>query len=309
MGVNQDPPPSEIDDLDNPELMEFLSKARDRDGPYKCEVHRILKKPGASRETFSYVRQWSNEIPEYDQIGELYGPGDYRRQVWYTSKSTKKRRYASERFTIDPDFGQAAPYQRGAVAVASPSGGAADIGMQLAMTVFSKAMDALTTIAEAAVSGGSGGAQNLGALTEQIGTLTMSMFQQQQRMIEKVADAQLDHLFGDKEPEPDPQQEDPGIGGGIFELLRWLWRTYGEKLLGAAPFVQKIARERVSSLPQLKELYKDPSALSDAMTKLETEEGVPRDHVDRVLGILGLSRPDSVIFNGGKSEEGQGSAA
>ena len=289
-GVFEDP-----DRLESLELQEFLLKAKDKDGPFKTELHRVIRRPGETQVRFSYLRCWSDQVPEYEQIGELYGPGEYRRSVYYTSKATKKRKWSSERFHIDPDFGQDAPYQAGrgdaAAAAELPAGsGAAD----LAVVMFGKALEAISRIAEAAVSNPSNaGAPNLGAFTEQIGQLTMGMFTQQQKMIQQVADAQLGQIFGGDQGD---QAGDQGAGAGVFELLKWLWKTYGAKLLGASPLLQGLAREKVSSLPQVADLYKDPAALSAAMARLESEEGIPREHIDQVIGILGLKRPDSVIF-------------
>jgi hypothetical protein len=180
--------------------------------------------------------------------------------------------------------------------------------------MFGKALEAISRIAEAAVSNPSNaGAPNLGAFTEQIGQLTMGMFTQQQKMIQQVADAQLGQIFGgdqgDQAGDQGDQAGDQGAGAGVFELLKWLWKTYGAKLLGASPLLQGLAREKVSSLPQVADLYKDPAALSAAMARLESEEGIPREHIDQVIGILGLKRPDSVIFRSPDQAQQQSPAA
>jgi hypothetical protein len=272
------------------ELEEWLIERADLEKHYSTKVFRIRQAPGQP-EQVSYLKSFTGAIVTYDQIGQLFGSGKYRIYLFYTPKGGGKRQGTSRTIEIDPQWAEVngmpvAPAQVPALMPAAPADGF-NAPMVVGMfEAFTKAM-----IAMSRPQGGNGqAAELLAGVSEAFTKITARAAEQQLALIGKL---------GDRAMGIEEQDEDQGGQvEGILGVLRWVWSTFGEKLISMPAPMQKMAAAQAREIAEIKYLLTHPGDYQAVYDSFLQESGVEESRFQALLHNLGLPLPSQLVGPG-----------
>lgn len=273
------------------ELTDFLNEKADLEAGYKVSCFSVERTNGRDRR--SYLGQY-DEIPDYSEIGDRWGPGLYLLNLSYTDhdgdrKHTSMQVRISEKY--QPTGGYQAPQQQM---------GSENTEMSMLYQMMLNQQQQATAAAQAQANAMMGlvqtciqsMAQMSNAKTDlDMGEISRSFtkgyMESMREMQSLVIDATRSSLEIEQQPEP---EEEPTVVQQIFQLLNMAWENWGEKLLNAPKAEQQKAAQMVQAMPDFQMIRENPQAYGQAYLSL-IENGAPKEDIDRLLGIIGAPIP------------------
>ena len=83
-------------------LRDFLLEAESKKTTIKCRLFKIRYNIGSTKKRFGWLQTYEGAIPEYEDIAQAFGPGEYQLNIWYNNG--KDRKYTSRLIIIDEQF-------------------------------------------------------------------------------------------------------------------------------------------------------------------------------------------------------------
>lgn len=282
-GKEQDHPTDELT-LSTAPTMELDASLQDfllehgNGADYKCSIYRRYTSV-SGKEQHSYLTEFPNEIPTYEALRRLMGPGLYRINVTYTDRHGK-RSYTSRNVELDQD-----PAARVAAAAVPAPIAATPQGLQ-SSDLVSLLNTLIKTIGDITKGQGNGksAASELGEIAAVFAQSMGAMASQQVGIMGQMQRQLLDL------PDQQPEQKRPE---GLVDLLVWAWNTFGQKLL-QNPALGKMFAPQVQTMPQVQYLVNNPDEYERVINEFTEREGVNPDSLAQLLGALDMPLPNEI---------------
>ncbi len=267
-------------------LEDFVMEAGKQGRHYKSSLFRIVKDaydPG-KKAKWAFLHSWTNEVPDYESIGKLYGAGEYRVNVMYNRKEDGKRTSTTIDIVIDPSFGRTQQDVATQAALGDSVAAPQVPQLQPMVDMFQSCIKAITEIATAqAARPATPENPNLMEINSAMGKVISQNWQQQQKLISRMSETFLP---------PEEPETDKGIGDYITELLRGAIEHFGDKLLKGTPIVRDFYKQQIKASPQYEQVLENPEAYRQAYDTLIQQE--PKERVDKILAVLDIPTPDEM---------------
>lgn len=277
-------------------LTDFLMENADPAKGYIVRLFRVYKRPG-QREQTAFLETWRDTMPEYEEIAEGHGPGEYRVNLIYTPPG-KTRTATSRMVAIDPHWGGKdnplnAP---GAQAV----GGSSPSDRRDMMQMFQMFLGTLVQFQQAAGKNGnnSGGVAGMIEMQKALGQSIVNNYTDQNKLVTEVIRSRLDM----EEPE---QGIDPNAPF-VMQAFQWLmaaWGKYGPQILAAPGAAGKFMKGKAQGLQQIQYALDHPEQYEQLYTQFQSETGAPADKLDQFIHALGYPTPAELRAEASKQQD------
>jgi len=267
------------------ELEDFLQENSLEDR-YVIRVFRKFYDTGG-RKKHAFLKTFRDQIPDYELIGTLFGPGDYQLNVAYTDNE-EKRRHTSRLITIDGTFQPDRDAQRHAAAYITDRPGmgqsTGNNNMQPqadTIELFKEFLRLYTGLISSAMQNNKSGngLEMLESIQMQMSDMMVRNFEQQQKLVNRITAKSLEI------PDEDEDEEAPNP---IYQILKMIWDKYGEQILNAPAFIQKRTAREFQKLDAFQAITENPDQFSDAYQTLVERDGVDKSKIDRLLKLAGI---------------------
>lgn len=274
------------------ELVDYLLTHKPDAQRIYSEVFRVRRPYGsAARRSLQYLKRWNREIPIRDMIARLWGAGEYLLRVYYGQG--RARRCETETIVIDPDYVPdadsfaAEPVRQIA---AAPQQAAMDGGLAYVVQAQQQMVATMVEIVKAALSRPDTG-NGMERMSRALESMIVRNAEAQTSLVNRMIESRAIAAGVSEEPDGDVDPpENPWI-----DFLRGLWAAFGDRLLQGGRALAAMARPVVQSDERFGQLMAAPEQYAEAYQALTRD--VPRENVDRVLGMLGIPLPGAVAEN------------
>jgi len=288
LGVKKDkqPGPALADGVDlDLSLQDFLLENAD---PTKGHIARLFRvyKPRGSAEKSAFLQTWRDEIPDYEEIAELYGPGEYKLNLIY-SPPGQGRRIVARRFAIDPHWGGGQMAGPGAAAQVAPGLDPFTAASQSRREMIEMFQMVLRTVADMnkGKANGNGSSSWLQDLQKDIGGVMVANMEANNRLIADMNRARLD--LGTAEVDEDPQPF-------VVQAIAWLmqaWQKYGSQILQAPKQAGALLKGQAQGQPHIQYALEHPDEYQTLYSQFQQQTGAPTDKIDEFIHALGYPTP------------------
>ena len=269
------------------ELTDFINESRKANTGYKINMFRKIANYKNAKFKFEFMENYTDEIPDYKEIGIEFGPGEYQLNIAYTGKKGT-RQYTSRTVLISDRYAKKETLQQIQQIKQPQQIQQTPELLQLLQSQNTMLFQTVIGMLDKMLSTTSKQENpNMEKMQASLNNIILNSAKQQQDLINTMANRNMQQLM------PPEETEETADDTEIFTLLKWLWENFGEKLLKGGKGFKAMAKKQVQGSEQLKQILSNPQAYAAAYDRLIEE--APPEQVNKLLSAIGVPTPDELL--------------